>query len=32
MNKHYGYILKSKIDGRLYIGDRTAPIYNRKYS
>ena len=25
MNKHYVYILKNKIDGRLYIGDRTAP-------
>ena len=28
MNKHYVYILKNKIDGRLYIGDRTAPNGN----
>ena len=28
MNAHYVYLLKSKDDGRLYIGDRTAPHGN----
>lgn len=28
MNAHYVYLLKSKNDGRLYIGDRTAPNGN----
>lgn len=30
MNAHYVYILKNKDDGRLYIGDRTAPTGNPK--